>query len=202
MRPIAFIPAFLLATMAAANVNAACPPEGITRAQLSELRGAKWEVPGERRGPLAIHLLDCLGHPDPAVRDEIAVEALQSWMRADQLDNTTLHTIRTTLLARLKGQDAIGFTQPFAVLVLAEVARADRLKPSLSVAERTALVREGAAWLAAWRDYRGYIDADGWRFIPPWARLSTRSYWQRLQYRCCRPVPTFPTSTSSGKASV
>jgi len=154
----------IVAALASGAATAACPPDGITRSELSELRGAKWEVPDNaRREALAIGLLDCLSHPDPALRDEIAFEALQSWMRADKLPTSTLHTIRTTLLARLKGQDAIGFSQPFAALVLAEVARADRRKPFLSQPERSAFVRESATWLAGVRDYRGYIEADGWR---------------------------------------
>jgi hypothetical protein len=157
------VAAFLFAAAFAGSASAACPPDGMTRAQLSELRGAKWVVPDTTRDALALGLLDCLAHPDPALRDEIGFEALQSWMRAGQLGPATLATIRTTLLARLKGQDAIGFSQPFAALVLAEVARTDRIKPWLSSAERSAFVREASTWLAGVRDYRGYIEADGWR---------------------------------------
>lgn len=153
----------LAATLITGAAHAACPPAGVSRAQLSELRGAKWQMPDAQRAPLAIALLDCLADPDPALRDDIGFEALQNWMRADKLDTPTLNTIRSTLLSRLKGQDAIGFSQPFAVLVLAEVARSDRLKPFLTPAERSALVRESSAWLAAWRDYRGFIERDGWR---------------------------------------
>lgn len=167
MRPSSTLSATLFAiwfAVASGAATAACPPDGTTRSQLSELRGAKWEVADKaRREALALGLLDCLSHPDPALRDEIAFEALQSWMRNDQLGTATLDTIRTTLLARLKGQDAIGFAQPFAALVLAEVARADRRKPFLAPAERSAFVRESATWLAGVRDYRGYIEADGWR---------------------------------------
>lgn len=158
------LPLFLAAALASGAAAAACPPDGVTRSQLSELRGAKWEVPDDaRRAALAIGLLDCLAHPDPALRDEIGFEALQSWMRADKLTSASMQTIRTTLLARLKGQDAVGFSQPFAALVLAEVARAERRKPVLSQGERSAFVREAAAWLAGVRDYRGYIEEDGWR---------------------------------------
>ena len=157
------VSAFLFAAAIAGGAQAACPPDGVTRSQLSELRGAKWVMPDAGRDALALALLDCLAHPDPALRDEIGFEALQSWMRADQLGSATLHTIRTTLLARLKGQDAIGFSQPFAALVLAEVARTDRIKPWLTPAERAAFVREASTWLAGVRDYRGYIEADGWR---------------------------------------
>ena len=144
--------------------SAACPPDGVTRAQLSELRGAKWDVADDtRRQALAIGLLDCLLDPDPALRDEIAYEALQNWMRAARLSPATLRTIRSTLLARLKEQDSAGFAQPFAALVLAEVARADRVKPFMTGAERSALVREAASWLAGVRDYRGFSETEGWR---------------------------------------
>lgn len=154
----------LAAALLAGSAHATCPPDSVTRVQLSELRGAKWEIADEsRRAALALGLLDCLAHPDPLLRDEIAFEALQGWMRADKLPTATLQTMRTTLLTRLKGPDAPGFTQPFAALVLAEVARADRRKPFLSSAERSGLVREAASWLSALRDYRGFDEAEGWR---------------------------------------
>jgi len=169
MRPRIFPPVLLLAAalsvpMTASGAAGPCPPDGLTRAQLSELRGAKWEVSGDaRREALAVGLLGCLADPDPALRDEIGFEALQSWMRADKLGAPALHTIRRSLLARLQEQDAAGFSQPFAALVLAELARADRRKPFLSPAERSALVQGGAAWLAGLRDYRGFSETEGWR---------------------------------------
>ena len=154
----------LAGLIACGSAGAACPPDGMTRAHMSELRGAKWDVPDDaRRERIAIGMLDCLQDPDPGIRDEIAFEALQSWMRAGKLGTPTVHTIRSTLLARMRTLDAIGFAQPFAALVLAEVARIDRIKPFLSAAERSELARAASAYLAGLRDYRGFDAKEGWR---------------------------------------
>ena len=152
------------ACLAHGAASAACPPEGVSRAQLTQLRAAKWELPDNaQRQQMATGLLACLADPDPALRDEIAYEALQAWMRAQKLDVATLQSLRTALLARLTAPDAAGFGQPFAALVLAEVARADRVKPYLSETERAGLVQAAAAYLAGVRDYRGYDVKEGWR---------------------------------------
>ncbi len=84
-------------------------------------------------------------------------------MRTQKLDPATMQSIRTALQARLSAPDKTGFGQPFAALVLAEVVRADRVKPWLSDAERAALVGAGTGYLAGVRDYRGYDEKDGWR---------------------------------------
>lgn len=147
-----------------AGAVAACPPEGMNRGQLASLRSAKWEVADHaRRQALAVGMLDCLLAPDPALRDEAGFEALQTWMRTQKLDPATMQSVRSALQARVAAPDAAGFAQPFAALVLAEVVRADRVKPFLSDAERAALVRAGTSYLAGVRDYRGYDDKDGWR---------------------------------------
>jgi len=143
---------------------AACPPAGTSRTQLAELQAAKWEVADEaRRQALALGLLDCLGDADPELRDGMAYEALTAWMRAQKLAPATLGHIRASQLAVLKQQDASGFAQPFAALVLAEVARTDRIKPWLSEAERNELLEGAAAYLTSARDYRGYSEKEGWR---------------------------------------
>ena len=146
------------------NVAAACPPAGASRAQLAELRAAKWEVADNaKRQALALGMLDCLADPDPVLRDDVAFESLASWMRAQKLEPATLRSVRTTQLAALKKPDAAGFAQPFAALVLAEIARTDRVKPYLTDAERAELVQGGTAYLTAVRDYRGYDEQQGWR---------------------------------------
>lgn len=143
---------------------AACPPAGMTRAQFTDLKAAQWEVGDDtRRQALAIGMLDCLSDPDPVLRDGMGFESLQSWMRGDKLDVATMQAVRATLLARLKTPDAAGFAQPFAALVLAEVARADRRKPFLSAQERVAFVRDASQYLSSVRDYRGYDEKEGWR---------------------------------------
>ena len=160
--------AALLLGMLAPAVWAACPPAGETTATLQALKAEGWQRPDLQADPprqaLALALLDCLADPDPALRDGIAFEALQAWMRGGRLGTDTLHAMRGRLLAMLAAPaDAAGFAQPFAALVLAELARVDRLKPWLSTEERDALVDAAVRYLAGVRDYRGYDEREGWR---------------------------------------
>jgi hypothetical protein len=151
----------LLATiglLACCTVQAACPPDA------AALKASKWKVDeAARRQVLAIDMLDCLQSPDPVLRDETGFEALQHWMRNGQLDTSTVQAIRVALQARLVAADPSGYAQPFAALVLAEVARIDRLKPYLSAPERNALVAASTAYLGGVRDYRGFEPQGGWR---------------------------------------
>ena len=154
------LPALIAACLAHGAAVAACPP----KARLTELRTAKWELPDSAaRQAMALDMLACLAAPDPVLRDEMGFESLQTWMRTQKLDPATMQAIRATLQARLKAPDTAGFAQPFAALVLAEVARADRVKPYLSEAERADLVQASTTYLAGVRDYRGYDEKDGWR---------------------------------------
>ncbi len=138
--------------------HAACPPDA------AALKAGRWTVDdAAKRQKLAIDMLDCLQSPDPVLRDEIGFEGLQHWMRSDRLDTSTVQAIRATLTARLAAPDPSGFAQPFAALVLAEVARVDRLKPYLTPAERSALVAASTAYLTGVRDYRGFDQQAGWR---------------------------------------
>jgi len=158
----------LAAVLACGAVRAACPPAGETPASLQALKSVQWKLAGDgatpRRQALAIELLDCLADPDPQLRDGLAFEALQAWMRGQQLNEATLRTLRTRLLAMLaEPPDTAGFRQPFAALTLAEVARVDRLHPFLSDDERAALVEQGARYLSGVSDYRGFDAREGWR---------------------------------------
>ena len=144
---------------------AACPPAGADRATLESLKKLEWKLDDDRRRQsLALELLDCLGAPDPVLRDELAFDALAHWSRQRQLAPETLQAIRTALVARLaSGGDDAGFALPFAALALAEVARADRLAPYLSADQRIELVRAGTAYLSGIRDHRGFDEREGWR---------------------------------------
>ncbi len=154
----------LVISLIGASAGAACPPDGMSRTQLAALRAAKWEVAAPaKRQALAIGMLDCLLDPDPVLRDDNGFESLQMWMRTQKLDTATMQAIRIRLQARLTAADPTGVAQPFAALTLAELVRADRVKPFLSEPERAALVRAGTAYLAGVRDYRGFEEKDGWR---------------------------------------
>jgi len=145
-----------LAQAAAAGV---CPA-----AALREAKAAQWLVADNaQRQALAIQAVACLSSPDPVERDELAFEALQAWMRGDKLNGGIVHMLRILLSAQLDAPDPQGFARPFAALVLAEVARLDRLKPYLTPEQRTQLVGAAADYLQSVRDYRGFDERQGWR---------------------------------------
>lgn len=156
------------AFVVAGPLHAACPPAGEAAPLVQAMWATNWQFPdslGEpARQSLALDLLDCLASPDPVWRDEMAFEALSAWMRGKQLQPATLQTMRKRLVEVLEAPaDAAGFHQPFAAIVLAEVARVDRLQTYLSAEERAALVETGTRYLAGVRDYRGFDANQGWR---------------------------------------
>lgn len=145
---------------------AGCPPLGHARAALDALKAANFEIADHaQRQALAKSLIACLDNPDPILRDGIAFEAYSAWMRADKLDVDTRAALMKSLLVMLQPEpvDAQGFRQPFAALVLSEVARTDRIAAWMSVEQRAQLVDEAARYLISVRDYRGFNDKDGWR---------------------------------------
>lgn len=149
---------------ASSGAFAACPPAGQDRASLQALKAAGYAMAdAASRDALAEGLLDCLGDPDPGLRDGIAYEAFSTWMRAGAFDPDGLRRLRDGLYARLDGDDGEGFRKPFAALVLSEVARTDRIAPWMRADERAAMVERASAYLASVRDYRGYDDRAGWR---------------------------------------
>lgn len=165
--PVIFLRSLtILFTMLAPALAAACPPPHYDRTALEALKTSKFEVADDSaRQALALAMLPCLADADPALRDGIAFEAYSTWLRANRLDIAT----RTALLARLGAMiapdqaDRGGFRQPFAALVLSEVARTDRITPWFDVKQRAALIENSARYLASVRDYRGFDEKDGWR---------------------------------------
>lgn len=153
-----------LALLACVPVMAACPPAGQDRSGLQALKSRGFVVADAAgKQALAIGLVDCLGDPDPVLRDGIAYEALQHWMRAGDFDAGFLRRLRDALSARLDAPDPNGVSRPFAALVLAEVARTDRIAPWMSPAERDAMLVRAAGYLGSVQDYRGFEAGVGWR---------------------------------------
>ena len=145
--------ALLLLIAFGATAQTCAPPPGL-----------KDEADPARVQRLAIDLLPCLASPDPRLRDDIAFEQLSAWARGGRLTAATLQRLRADLVTVLEARpDAVGVHQPFAVLTLAEVARADRLQPFMSAAQRADLVEHAARFLAGVRDYRGLVAGEGWR---------------------------------------
>ena len=154
----------LLGVVSSAQARAACPPPGQSRPALQALKAREFAVPdAAARQALAMGLVQCLGDPDPQVRDGIAYEALTHWLRADAIDVDGRRALRDRLYRLLGTADAGGFAPPFAALALAEVARTDRISAWMSAPERAAMVAAAAGYLESVRDYRGFDNAQGWR---------------------------------------
>lgn len=166
-RRIPFLPGLLVAIGCLSvplSAQARCALASEPPAALRQWKAAGFAVADasdrNRRVP---KLADCLGDPDPFLRDAIAFEALSTWMRGKQLDDGTLRALGRQLLAQLDEADPQGFRRPFAALVLSEVARTDRVQPWMTADERARMVAAAAAYLRSVRDYRGYVDGQGWR---------------------------------------
>lgn len=143
---------------------AACPPEGQTLESLQTLKTSKFSIDDtDGHKALATGLIECLGDPNPVLRDDIASGALSTWMRAGSFDGDTLRGFMDTLYAQLDGDDADGFRKPYSALVLSEVARTDRIKPWMTDEERAAMVEKASAYLESITDYRTFTDKEGWR---------------------------------------
>jgi hypothetical protein len=145
---------------------ASCPPAGFDRPALEALRTAKFEIAERaRRQALAEALLPCLAHADPVLRDGVAFEAYSTWMRGDLLDTSTRSRLLEQLIPMLGSRpaDPGGFRQPFAALVLSEVARTDRLAAWMTTGQRARLIDETILYLTSLRDYRGFVAREGFR---------------------------------------
>ncbi len=144
-----------------------CSPMGMKPQALKELRQQQWQVNDHlQRQQLAKAMLTCLASPDPALRDEIAFESLSFWMRGKLLDVETIRHISEQLQLQLSTHQPSkhsDFARPFAALVMAEVARVDRITPFLSEPERSHMVKQAATFLSTVKDYRGYDEKQGWR---------------------------------------
>ena len=163
MRMTAWVVAVLLTHAVPAMGQGVCPPKGADLKSLQLIKQQGFAVDAATRGVLVEALLPCLGNADPALRDGIAYEAYAAWMRGGLLDANALRKLRDTLYDRLRQPDEAGFAQPFAALVLAEIARTDRIGAWMSTAEREAMVAEAANYLREVRDYRGFTEGEGWR---------------------------------------
>jgi hypothetical protein len=161
-----FVVAILLLWAGAADAaSIGCPPAGYDRARLETLNSRHWEIAdaGERES-LARAMVACLADPDTHYRDELAFNAFQHWMRAGELGDDAVLAIGDELQAWLSAPAGEGFRRPFAALILAEVARTDRVHPWMTPARRRSLLDAAIAYLSTVRDYRGFEDGGaGWR---------------------------------------
>lgn len=151
------------AALGVAGPGCAAGPE--RRAAWLELAQRRFDVAdATERQRRALEAADCLGDPDPKLRDEVAFSGLSTWLRSGALDDATRLALAERLLPWVEAdEDAAGFRRPFAALALSEVARADRLAPSLPDPVRRRIVEAAARFLETTRDHRGFDAAEGWR---------------------------------------
>jgi len=124
------------------------------------------ERPGSFQAPEnALKLAECLGHEDPEIRDEFAYATFVETLRQGDTSPRTIRLLKEKLIGNIRtaSTDTEGFLAPFSVLVLAEIARVDRLDPFMTQSERSALVKAGSDYLEGIEDYRGFDPKDGWR---------------------------------------
>lgn len=142
-----------------------CRPAGYSRSRLDSVKSARFEIgDAPERNRLALALVDCIGDPDPTLRDGIVYEALSTWMRGGLLDTATVRALGGRLRPMiLAPDDSEGFRKPFAALVLSEVARADRIKPALSTSERDGVIDAAITYMGEIKDYRAYDPVEGYR---------------------------------------
>lgn len=150
--------------LAAFVFSPGCPPTGWDRTKLDALKARGFEIAdsGEREA-FAKGITRCLGSRDPALRDGIAFEALTHMLREKQLSDATKKELLADLVGMLGEADPLGVQQPFAALVLSEVARADRIDPYLTEDELVKLLVDAQHWFINIQDYRGFSNDDGWR---------------------------------------
>ena len=163
-RPILAAPVLICACLGALEAEAACPPAGYSRAKLEALKAADWAIGDDTaRNRLALGLVGCLGSPDPVLRDGLAFEGLNLWLRGRALSKETMLALTDVLQARLTAPEGQGFERPFAALTLSIVARADRVEAFLTPERRASLLDASIAYFTGVRDYRGFNDREGWR---------------------------------------
>jgi hypothetical protein len=154
----------IAAPASAQNIDEACYHPGLNAGNLEETKRRRLETPeGQPRRLSALGLLGCLSNPNPLIRDRYAFEVLSTWMRTNALEPTTLLDLSNSLIPRLTAPDANGFRRPFAALVLAEVARTDRVKTWMTAEQREAIVQAAAAYLSGIQDYRAFNNTEGFR---------------------------------------
>ena len=108
-------------------------------------------------------LVTCLASPDPELRDQFAYTSLAKLLRDQRPADEQLEFLSARLDQLLQQPDPAGVAHPFAILVLAEIARTDRIEAWMSPGQRQGLVDKASNYLESVSDYRGFDPQVGWR---------------------------------------
>jgi hypothetical protein len=145
-------------------------------AQVTNPRLAFWRdvhahdtVPaGADLASLTHELVGMLRSPDPEIRDKIATDVFERWIRRDaRLGPELLRPLIASLYDGLhagigsRGDDRV-FGRTFSALVLSMIAARDVATPFLTDDELTTMVTTAAWYAGSEVDLRGYVDGPGW----------------------------------------
>lgn len=141
-----------------------CEYDTYTIENLQALKDKQYSaLPQADYAPIGQALLNCIGVADPAVRDGLVYESVTFFLRSGELSVQDYRDYRDILNGIMDEDHPDGFAHPFAALLLAEVARTDRVSPWMSEDERDEMVTRASAYLMSVNDYRGFDDEEGWR---------------------------------------
>lgn len=148
----------------AAKSQPQCAPLGKNKVALQALKGAGWQIDADaERNRFVLALADCNGSLDPELRDGIAFEATQYYLRKGLVNEATLAGLSAKLQAQLVEPDKTGVRRPFAALNLSEVARTDRIKAWMTPEQRAQLVKASVDYMRSITDHRGFDKIAGYR---------------------------------------
>jgi hypothetical protein len=133
------------------------------------LRSSGFSLPsGESALPLALEAAALLGSTDLELRDDIAYQAIETWVyREQRLNAAELEQLRIILSTNARhglGEETGDglFLRSFSLLALAVLAAQDLKRPFLDARQFDGLLELATAELESERDLRGYVPGKGW----------------------------------------
>jgi hypothetical protein len=164
-----FLVAALLTTTSV-SAQSDCSPLGLTSDLLEDAYASGFSSIEDKSIPEFLKgMPSCLSSVDPFFRDQIAYEGTATLLRRNDVADpqliSALRALRQDLVERLDDSvsDPDGVMKPFAAIVLAEVARTDRISPWMTAEERLDSVAVASRYLSEVADYRAFEDGVGFR---------------------------------------
>ncbi|RFB04113.1 DUF2785 domain-containing protein [Parvularcula marina] len=152
----------ILASLGAAPEQGDCAPLGLSGEALSSW--AERDFPTGEEYDIALRgLVPCLDETDPYLRDHIGYTGMSALLRRGEARPELLDEVMELTLNVANGPDPEGVAQPFAILVISEFVRTDRLDPWMPDSLRKDLVFFASIKMRTNTDYRGFDDEEGWR---------------------------------------
>lgn len=159
----------LLFSLFSANLKAdTCAPLGMSQGELIEVSSQGFSAISLDQTPdFLLGIVSCLSSTDPFLRDAIAYEGTMTLLRREEALNeatiSALEQLKPKLISTLDDKDPYGVTRPFAIILLGEVARTDRIKPWMRSDEKLELVALATQYMKGLDDYRAFDDQVGFR---------------------------------------